>query len=120
MHWSVATACVAWAGLAPLHANVFGWLVAFFVSFSGHHFLSFQGHGAALGRTAGRFFCISAAGFAINEASYALLLHYSSVRYDLLLALVLVGVAGLTYVLSRHWAFLRTAAPDARVWPQEP
>ena len=24
------------------------------------------------------------------------------------LAIVLVGVAGLTYLLSRHWAFLRT------------
>ena len=108
VHWAVATACVVWAGLLPLQANVVGWLVAFFVSFTGHHFLSFQGHGAAIGRTAWRFFGISAMGFAINEASYALLLRYSPWRYDLLLALVLVGVAGLTYFLSRHWAFLRT------------
>ena len=56
-----------------------------------------------------RFFAISAGGFAVNESAYALLLHWTTLRYDLLLAAVLVGVAGLTYVLSRHWAFLRTS-----------
>ncbi|MBN9340587.1 MAG: sugar translocase [Comamonadaceae bacterium SCN 68-20] len=108
VHWSVATACVALGGLAPLQANVAGWLVAFAVSFSGHHFLSFRGHGNGMGRAALRFFAISAGGFAINEAAYALLLHWTRARYDILLAIVLVGVAGLTYLLSRHWAFLRT------------
>ncbi len=107
VHWSVATASVALAGLAPLQANVLGWLVAFVVSFSGHHFLSFRGHGNALERAALRFFAISAGGFAVNEALYALLLHWTRARYDLLLALVLVAVAGATYLLSRHWAFLR-------------
>lgn len=108
VHWSVATACVALGGLAPLQANVAGWLVAFAFSFSGHHFLSFRGHGSGMGRAALRFFAISAGGFAINEATYALLLHWTRARYDILLAIVLVGVAGLTYLLSRHWAFLRT------------
>ena len=96
VHWTVATACVAWAGLAPLWANVLGWLVA-------------CGHGNPLGAAARRFFAISAGGFAVNESAYALLLHWTTLRYDLLLAAVLVGVAGLTYVLSRHWAFLRTS-----------
>jgi len=108
VHWTVATACVAWAGLAPLWANVLGWLVAFGVSFGGHHHFSFRGHGNPLGAAARRFFAISAGGFAVNESAYALLLHWTTLRYDLLLAAVLVGVAGLTYVLSRHWAFLRT------------
>lgn len=109
VHWTVATACVAWAGLPPLWANVLGWLVAFGVSFGGHHHFSFRGHGNPLSAAAGRFFAISAGGFAVNESAYALLLHWTTLRYDLLLAAVLVGVAGLTYVLSRHWAFLRTS-----------
>ena len=56
------------------------------------------------------FFALSAAGFTINEAVYALLLHWSGLRYDLVLAGVLVAVAGGTYVLSRHWAFKRNRA----------
>nr|WP_042426853.1 GtrA family protein [Comamonas granuli] len=107
VHWTVATASVAYAGLPPLRANVMGWLVALAVSFAGHHLLSFRGHGNRLGQAAARFFLISAGGFAVNETAYALLLRWSGLRYDLLLALVLAGVAGLTYVLSRHWAFLR-------------
>ncbi|MBO9676652.1 MAG: GtrA family protein [Acidovorax sp.] len=106
VHWSVATAIVARAGWPPLLANVAGWLVAFGVSFTGHHLLSFRGHGAGVGRAGLRFFLISAAGFLANEAAYAVLLAWSGVRYDVLLAAVLVGVAGVTYVLSRHWAFL--------------
>ena len=38
-----------------------------------------------------RFFGVSAAGFAANEVAYALLLHWSSWRYDVVLALVLVA-----------------------------
>jgi putative flippase GtrA len=111
VHWSVATALVALAGWQPLVANVAGWLVALGVSFTGHHRLSFRGHGSSLGRAGLRFFSISAGGFLINESAYALLLHWTSARYDVLLAAVLVGVAGATYLLSRHWAFLNSSAP---------
>jgi putative flippase GtrA len=108
VHWCVAIAVVTWAQWPALAANVVGWLAAVGVSFTGHHWLSFRGHGAALWRAAGRFFCISGGGFAINEIAYAALLHWTGARYDLLLAVVLVLVAGATYLLSRHWAFLRT------------
>ena len=111
VHWSVATALVALGGWAPLQANVVGWLVALGVSFTGHHQLSFRGHGNPIGRAGLRFFSLSAGGFLVNETAYALLLHWTSVRYDLLLAGVLVGVAGATYLLSRHWAFLNSSAP---------
>lgn len=94
----------------PLWANLVGWLVAFSVSFTGHHRLSFRGHGTPLARSAARFFLVSATGFAVNETAYAVLLHLSAARYDLLLAVVLVAVAFVTYWLSRHWAFLRSQA----------
>lgn len=108
VHWCVVVAVVTWARWPPLLANVAGWLVAFGVSFTGHHLLSFRGHGAAVSGAALRFFCISAGGFAINEMTYAALLGWTGARYDLLLAAVLVLVAGATYLLSRHWAFLRS------------
>ena len=108
VHWCVATGLVAFGGWRPLIANVAGWLAAVGVSFTGHHVFSFRGHGGPVVRAALRFFCISAGGFALNETAYALLLRVSGAHYGLLLACVLAGVAGLTYWLSRHWAFLRS------------
>ena len=98
------------AGWRPLLANVLGWLIAFSVSFSGHHRWTFRDHGAPVGRSALRFFAISAGGFTINEGAYALLLSWSGLRYDLVLACVLVAGAGGTYFWSRHWAFNRNRA----------
>jgi putative flippase GtrA len=108
VHWLVVVALVSRLGWHPLLANPAGWLLAFSVSFAGHHLLSFRAHGAPLMQALRRFFLISAGGFGVNEAAYALLVRLSDQRYDLLLAAVLVAVAGLTYLLGRHWAFLRS------------
>ena len=110
VHWGVVVWLVGHAGWHPLVANGPGWLIAFGVSFAGHHGLSFRGHGAPLGLSAARFFFVSAGGFAVNEASYALLLSCTGQRFDGLLAAVRVAVAGVTYLLSRHWVFLRNPA----------
>ncbi len=95
---------------APLVANVAGWLVAFTVSFGGHYHWTFAHHNVAWHHALPRFFLLSAAGFAINEAAYALALHYLPWRYDVLLAGVLVAVAVGTYVFSKLWAFRERGA----------
>jgi putative flippase GtrA len=110
VHWGVVFGLVSHSGWHPLVANVFGWLVAFSVSFAGHHRLTFRDHAAPVGASLRRFFLVSAAGFAANQAAYAALLRWSPLRYDVALALVLVGVAAATYLLSRHWAFRRSQA----------
>jgi putative flippase GtrA len=114
VHWGVVVVLVEQARWQPLYANVAGWLVALGVSFNGHHRLSFRGHGVPVLVSGRRFFVVSAVGFAVNEASYAVLLRWSGQRYELLLALVLAGVAVATYAASRHWAFLRTTAAAHR------
>jgi hypothetical protein len=48
---------------------------------------------------------VSALGFAVNETAYAALLKWTTIRYDILLALVLIAIAGLTFILGRYWAF---------------
>ena len=105
-HLGVVVVLVSRHGQLPLAANVIGWLAAFIVSFAGHWLFTFRSQQAPLWRAARRFFGVSAAGFATNEFAYALLLQWSSWRYDLVLALVLVGVAVITYLLSSRWAFL--------------
>lgn len=110
LHFGVVVLLVTQAGLPPLLANVGGWLLAFGVSFAGHHHFSFPQHGAPVLAAAERFFAISATGFALNELAYAALLQWSGLRYELGLALVLLAVAVATYWASRHWAFLRSPA----------
>lgn len=104
-HWGIAVACVDGLDLPPLVANVLGWLVAFIVSFSGHYWLTFRHQVKAFGVALRRFFLVSAGGFVINEASYACLLKATAIRYDLLLAAILIALAFLTFVVSRLWAF---------------
>ena len=91
--------------VAPLVANVGGWMCAFTVSYSGHYWLTFGDHDAPVLQSASRFLLLSAGGFAINESAYAILLHASRVPYYFLLAIILLCVALATYLLSRRWAF---------------
>ena len=104
-HWSIAVASVEAFGAAPLLANLIGWLVAFIVSFSGHYRLTFRHSTTPWTIAVRRFFFISAIGFVINESAYAWLLRVTAVRYDILLALILIGLAVATFVTSRLWAF---------------
>jgi putative flippase GtrA len=104
-HWLVVVTAVSATGLAPLIANVIGWLVAFGVSFAGHYHLTFKHHRAPVAQAARRFFAVSALGFAVNELSYAWLLRATELPYDILLALILIAIAGMTFILGRLWAF---------------
>ncbi|WP_151702278.1 GtrA family protein [Nitrincola alkalilacustris] len=104
VHWLVVVLLVPF-GMAPLLANVVAFLVAFNVSYFGHRRLTFQADGLEHSRTLPRFASVALASFAVNETSYALLLHFTPLRYDLALLLVLGGVAVMTFILSRFWAF---------------
>ena len=110
-HWSVAVLCVERIAMRPLLANAVGWIIAFLVSFTGHYRLTFRRAAQPVGRAARRFFTISAISFFVNEASYSLLLRTTGIRYDVLLALILIAVAVLTFLASRLWAFRRRPAP---------
>lgn len=107
VHWTVVVALVEVDAARPLAANVAGWVVAFGISFAGHHLLSFRGHDTPAMLAARRFFVVSATGFVLNQAAYAVLISKTSVSYALLLVAVLAGVAAATYVASRWWAFRR-------------
>lgn len=104
-HWMAVVLLVSGARMEPLAANVLGWLLAFGVSFGGHYLLTFRHQQAPPARAALRFFGVSALGFAVNEAAYAWLLHATTLRYDILLAGVLVAVAFMTFILGKFWAF---------------
>jgi putative flippase GtrA len=93
--------------LDPQLANVVGFLVAFTVSFLGQWRWTFGAHAAPLLRALPSFFLVSVGGFAANALAYRWLLTHTALRYDVALALVLIGVAAMTFLLSRFWAFRR-------------
>lgn len=104
VHFGVVWLLVSQWQMQALLANVLGFATAFGVSFLGHHRLSFASHQASGRQALPRFALVALLGFASNELLYALLLSLG-MEYRLALLLVLVAVAAMTWLLSRHWAF---------------
>ena len=91
----------------PELANALGFCVGFFVSFTGHRFLSFRDTTTSLTTSLARFVLTALAGFAVNEGVFLLL--FRAFGWPSLLALfcALVIAAGQTFLVGRFWAFKR-------------
>ncbi len=105
VHWLLTVTLVELADIRTYVANMIGWSIAFLVSFSGHYTLTFRHLTKKLMPTIWRFACISIGGFLINEFAFVMIINRTSIPYDILLAIILMGIATLTFVLSRYWAF---------------
>nr|WP_242697523.1 GtrA family protein [Bordetella petrii] len=104
-HWLAVVMCVEWLCIRPLVANIAGWFIAFIVSFMGHYLLTFRHLSARWTIALRRFFLVSTCGFLFNEVVYAWLLSNTRQSYELMLGLVLLGLAFATFLASRLWAF---------------
>lgn len=91
----------------PEAANAAGFVIAFFVSFAGHRWLSFRGADTSVAQSLGRFAATALGGFLTNEIVFTLLLRGLGWSAWAALLVGLVTAAGQTYVLSRWWAFRR-------------
>jgi putative flippase GtrA len=104
VHFAVVAGIVP-LGVRPLVANVVGFLAAFTVSFVGHGRWSFPAEGRPVAPALRRFAVVAVTGFLVNESAYALLLRFTKLDYRFALFLVLAGVAALTWLAGRYWAF---------------
>ena len=95
--------------LWPELANAAGFGVAFFVSFAGHRWLSFQDAGTSLWQSLRRFAVTALAGFAANELVFIVLLRLLDVPAWIALFVALVFASAQTFLLSRFWAFRQGA-----------
>lgn len=109
-HLAVVALLVAWARMAPLAANGLAFMLAFTVSYHGHVLLTFHRAQARGWAVAARFFAVACLSFAVNEALYALALHWLHWHYLWSQAGVLVIVAATSFVLGKFWAFKVRAA----------
>lgn len=99
---------VAWLVLdrltgSPYAASLIGFLVAFCVSFLGHHHFTFA-HGQGYARTLPRFFAIAVSGFLASLIVLNAIVTYGLPKTVSLMVSILV-IPALTYVAARLWAF---------------
>ena len=86
-------------------ANALGFVVAFWVSFGGHRWLSFRDARTSVPQSLLRFGVTSLAGFATNEFVFSALLRLLEFPLGLAWFLAAASAAAQTFVLSRFWAF---------------
>lgn len=91
----------------PEWANVFGFTIAFAVSYWGHRWLSFKDTTTSTSQNLPRFAITALAGFASNELCFMAFVYGFDWSVWPALVLAMVIAAGQTYLLSRWWAFRR-------------
>ena len=98
------------AGWHALIANLLAFITAFFVSFTGHLVFSFADHTVKAAHAFWKFIIVAVAGFCVNEALLATLLHLQALPSAPALFVSTAFAAFVTFFLSRAWAFKHTPA----------
>lgn len=105
VHFLCVIGLVSQAGMPPLSANILAFMMALPVSYFGHKNWTFAAKEQPDAGSGLRFLISALIGFAINEASYALLLLMNPDYYRLDLLIALLFSASSMYLLSRYWVF---------------
>lgn len=105
VHLFAVMIMVSMLGLAPLIANVIGFLIAFQVSYWGHYKWTFEAEHIPHKMAYARFFFTASCNFIFNEILYAGLLYNTELPYDLALFIVLIFISALTFIVSKFWVF---------------
>lgn len=110
-HYVVAVGLEWLLKINPLYSNIAGFLLAFPVSYVGHYQFTFAAIKTRHQHSLPKFLSIAVLGFLANQGLVALGLIYTDLPFWLLLGVVMVLIAVMTYLLSRYWAF-DVEAPD--------
>lgn len=113
-HAGVALSLLNLDLLPAFFANIAGFMTAFVLSFSGHHFWSFP-HSLSDGQTSRRmrrFFLLALLGFALNSGVLATWLTFTPWPDGLGILFSIVIVPALTFLGSRFWAFASPTEPS--------
>jgi putative flippase GtrA len=104
VHFTTVVLFVQYAGLHPLVANAFAFLVSFQVSYFGHRTWTFSGT-AALHRVAlPKLVLVQVCAFIANESLFYVFLQMH-LPYQVALLIVLSILPIFTFLLSRFWVF---------------
>ena len=112
VHYGTAMLLIG-RGIDPMLSNFCAFMTAFIVSFSGHFLWSFRHQDAEMGPALIRFSIVAACAFGLNQLAFAGVLKWTHLGHGLGLAIVLIGVAGTTFIFSKIWAFRGRSKDDA-------
>jgi len=110
-HLFIYFICTHWFGVINEWANAIGFVVAFFVSFTGHRKLSFKDSDTTIQQSLFRFLVTALAGFLTNELIFVLLFRLLELNDWFALFTAIAGAAVQTFLLSRFWAFRKSPPP---------
>jgi putative flippase GtrA len=91
--------------IAPAWANLVAFVIAFWVSYFGHRYFSFDVGDVSHQQTLPRFILVAVFGFIFNETLLLSMLHYTSISMDIGLPFIIILTAVLTFIFSRFFAF---------------
>jgi len=104
MHLFIVFNLVHYTHMPALIANIFGFSVAFNISFLGHKYLTFSQLQDKKLLSLPHYFLVATSAGIINESLYFLILRFTSLNYIVALILVLGLVAIYSFLLARFWA----------------
>lgn len=104
-HVMVALLLIERAGVPLLWANGLAFSVAVFVSYFGNHAWTFR-RTAHHSRHFPRFLAIALGGLALNQAIVFFAVEIAGIPYLYAILIVVIVVPGLSFVLSKCWAFI--------------
>jgi putative flippase GtrA len=105
VHLCLVVGLVERLACPPLRANALGFAGAFLVSSTGQRYFTFADCPNPHRQALTRHLAVALGGWLLNQVLFALLLATTSLPYPLALALVLMVVAGLSFLLARRWVF---------------
>ncbi len=108
VHVSVFLIAVERCSVDALWANFGAWVVAFIFSFSGHFYWTFDNarsdHGRSAAETLPRFLAVSLLGLMLNSL-VVVVVELVALPYGFAAILMATLVPGITFGVSRAWAF---------------
>jgi putative flippase GtrA len=104
-HFSIVFALVHSLHMPPLTANIYAFMVAFFISYSGHRYWTFANSSHSARSTLPRFFLISCLNFIGNQSLYYFLLTALHMNYLIALVIVLGIIASISFIINKFWVF---------------
>ncbi len=106
VHFSIVVLLVQTGVLKePLIANIFAFMVAFHVSYSGHRYWTFRGTETSHRTALPKLLAVSSLGFCVNEGLFYLFFVQMGLPYPLALFIVLTVMPIITFTLSKLWVF---------------
>jgi putative flippase GtrA len=91
--------------VAAAWSNLIAFIIAFWVSYFGHRYFSFNASNVSHQQTLPRFIFVALLGFMLNQTLLLFMLHFTTVAIAVGLPFILILTAIFTFILSRQFAF---------------